>query len=235
MKRVILAWALALLVMPSADAAIAVDSTSSQDGGINVSYSWSHTCTGANLILIVGVAIVDTGAHTVSGVTYNGVALTQKVRTAGANSNATEIWYLVAPATGANTIAVTLTGAPVQNSMAGAISLTGANQAAPEASNGASGGAPNPTMSITTVADNAWVVDAVSDNNAVTLLAGSGQTRFWLINGNNRTGAGSYEGPKTPAGAVTMDYTAGGSAWTMSAVSIAPATATAAARRRIIQ
>jgi len=212
--------------------AIAFDAASSRDGATNISYSWSHTCTGANLILVVGVSIVDSGGGgpaAVTGITYNSVALTLIRRGLGGSSNATEMWRLIAPATGANTIAVTLSQAPVQNSMGGAVSLTGVHQTTPvDASNAATSSAGNASVSVTTVAANAWLVDTMVDNGGDASAADSPQVEAWNLAGNSRRAGGSYRGPVVTPGATTMSWTSASTGnWGITAVSFAPTAAVA--------
>lgn len=73
-------------------------------------WSWSHTCTGASLLLVVRFDLVNTG-QTVNSVSYNGVSLTLKQRDTGAGQYDGSLWYLVAPAAGTHTISATLSGA----------------------------------------------------------------------------------------------------------------------------
>ena len=189
-------------------------------------YSWSHTCTGSNRLLTVGIAGWVAGV-TVTGITYNGVALT-KIRS-DLHSNTlfrSEMWALVNPASGSNTITVTWSGAP-NDSLASAISLTGVDQTTPnDADNGATGGVTtDATATITTVADNAWLVNIVASNTAsATWTVGAGQTQVLNTGTTNWAGA-SYEGPVTPAGATVMNFTVsgGGKNWATSAASFKPA------------
>jgi hypothetical protein len=53
--------------------------------------------------------------------------------------------------------------------------------------------------------------------------AGGGQTNRWEIETGNSSGAGSHEGPKTPAGSVTMSWSTTNGAWAISAMSLKPA------------
>lgn len=78
------------------------------------STSWSHTVgSGANRLLLVWVGTGSSGV-TATGVTYGGVALTllaasDAVSDFGAsNERRVELWYLKAPASGAATVAVSL-------------------------------------------------------------------------------------------------------------------------------
>ena len=209
--------------------AIAFDATSNSDAQAGTTpYSWSHTCTGSDLVLVVGVSIRHSSV-TVSGITYNGVALTQ-IRTDGRTSSTySEIWSLKAPATGANTIVVTLSGAPTR-SVAGAVSLTGVDQTTPnDANNGGTGTGTTASAVVTTVADNAFVVGVVGVRTSAsqTITVGAGETKDWNVpdGGNGLRAGGSHTtSAVTPAGAHTMDWTISASlSWALSAASFKPA------------
>ena len=199
-------------------------------------YSWSHTCTGANRFLVVGVSMLSVAGSSVTGITYNGVALTKIGHVASVSGAVrAELWGLIAPATGSNTITVTLSTA--LDSVGCAVSFTGVHQTSPtEGFNSASAtnvGAADATVDVTTVADNDWVIDCVAtDDTAITV--GAGQTQRWNTTGTLGSGAGSTEGPKSPAGAVTMSWTdvAALATWTISAISIKPAPETLLPRPR---
>lgn len=217
--------------------ALAFDAAASTDGGAVSSLTFSHTCSGNDRIIIVGVAAGDDDGRTVSSVTYAGVNLTQvraqRLQTSGIPDKWVEMWYLVAPATGANNVVVTLSGAVSNWVAAGSISLTGAAQTGqPDASNDAVGTSTTASVSVTTVADNCWVIDVVSyEDLSPTLTVGAGQTERWIQNdASDLQGAGSTEGPKTPAGAVTMSWDGGNDDWAMMAVSVAPAAGEATVR-----
>jgi hypothetical protein len=93
--------------------------------------TWSHTCTGSDLILVVLSAIYS-GTGEVTGVTYNGDALTN-IFDYGSVHNVTA-WYKLGPATGAHNIVATLNAAT--SAWSGrqgfaAFSFTGAHQTSP--------------------------------------------------------------------------------------------------------
>lgn len=203
---------------------IAFDSASnSAYQAASSSYSWSHTCLGNSRYLVVSVAMLSL-AQTVSGITYNSVALTFL----GAQNSVTgaariEMWGLIAPATGSNTIAVTLTGSIA--SEANAVSHVGVNQTSPtEAFNSAQAtnvGAADATVNVTTVADYDVVIDQVAtDDTAITV--GAGQISRNNVTGAGGSGADSTEGPKTPAGSVTMSWTnvAALATWSIGAIAL---------------
>lgn len=155
-----------------ARADIAFDAPSSVDGGANATgntapLTWSHTVTstGTNRILIVGVAMRNAAAQTVAanGVTYNGVVLTQLDAQDVASASRIEMWYLLNPPTGANTVSVTTT-ADVRMA-AGATSYTGVDQTTPfgtqSKNSGSSFGTDVITATVTSDTDE-LVVDAVA-------------------------------------------------------------------------
>lgn len=165
-------------------------------------------------------------AQTVTSITYNSIALTKLgVQASISGAARVELWGLENPTVGSNTIAVTLSGAIA--SAGNASSYTGVHQSSPtEAFNSAQAtnvGAADATVDVTTVADNDWCVDIVAtDDTAITV--GSGQTQTGNVTGVGGSGAMSYEGPKTPAGAVTMSWTAIGAAatWAIGSIALRP-------------
>lgn len=192
------------------------------------SATWNHTCTGSTRYLLVGVSMLSV-AQTVSGITYNGIALTFIGSQSSVSGAArTELWGLIAPATGTNVVSVTLTGAIAWTGNAS--SYTGVHQTSPtESWNSAQAtnvGAADATVNITTVADNAWVVDVIATDDAA-ITVGAGQTQTGNVTGAGGSGAMSYEGPKTPAGAVTMSWTDVGAlaTWVVGGIALRPVAA----------
>jgi len=187
--------------------------------------TWSHTCTGTDRLLVVSVALWQdvAGTGTITAMTYNSVAMTKApsgFATGGAMR--AEMWYLVNPATGANTVSATITGDTDDRKFRSA-SYTGVDQTAGiDASNNATGTG-NITVNVTTVADNSWVQDAVAKFGTAVATIGAGQTSLMNDVTGASLGAASYEGPKTPAGAVTMSWTqASGNDWAQAAMSFKP-------------
>lgn len=198
----------------------------------SASYSWSHTCTGSNRYLRVSVSMLSVGGSSVTGITYNSVALTfLGAVSSGAGAVRVEMWGLAAPATGSNTIAVTLSAA--LDSIAGADSFTYVHQTTSTegfaTATALNGGAADATVNVTTTADLDLVVDAVATSDTA-ITVGSGQTQTWNVTGTLGSGAGSQEGLKTPAGSVTMSWTNVGAAqtWSIAAIALRPITASSA-------
>lgn len=95
--------------------AIAFDT--SVDGGLvasGTSLTWSHTCTGSNLILFVslfGDTITDPLGNIISGVTYNGAAMHEigRKNSGVALDRWCYLFYLSNPSTGAHNIVASAT------------------------------------------------------------------------------------------------------------------------------
>lgn len=124
----------------------------------------------------------------VTAVSYGGQALTRAVERNfddGGVAACASIWYLVNPPTGSNTVSVSFAGSTTDLNV-GAISLYNVAQTAPEAtaSNQATGNPTSITTNITTLTNNAWVVDAAHSGNTGTFTAGPGQTQRFSRDGS---------------------------------------------------
>jgi len=200
---------------------IAFDAASSADTGTGTasSLTWSHTIgsSGTNRVLIVGVSIRNNSSQTVSGVTYSGTSLSMIGQTTNSTNSRVEIWRLIAPATGAHNVVVTLSAAA--RFVGGAASFTGVSQTATLAFGSyfsATGNTTTPTVNVTGVAQAQLVVDTIANANLGTATAapcvGAGQTQRWSDRttngtaGNNTPGAGSTESGPVGGGTVTMSW-----------------------------
>ena len=188
-------------------------------------YNWSHTtyASGNSRYLIVGVSMLSVAGSSVTGITYNSVAMTFLGAVASVSGAVrSELWGLVAPSTGANSIAVTLSTGLV--SAACAITFTGVHQTSPTegfaSATATNVGAADATVNVVTVADNDWVVDQVAtDDTAITV--GAGQTSRNNVTGAGGSGADSTEPDTTPS-TVTMSWTnvAGLATWSIVAIAL---------------
>lgn len=149
--------------------AIAFDAQSASAYSGTTSLTFAHTCTGSDRLLTVGVY---GGADRITGVTYSGVSMTfinKLLMTGAAAGQYIYLYYLLAPASGANNIVVTASAA---TDMYGAgSSYTGVKQTGqPDASatQATASSQLSLTTSLTTVADNCWIVGHAYSNNAVT-------------------------------------------------------------------
>lgn len=192
------------------------------------SASWTHTCTGSDGFLAVNVELLSLN-DTVSGITYDGVSLTLiGAQNVAGGTGRVEQWGLVNPATGANSIGVTMSGFLLW--VATAVSYTGVDQTTPaEAWNGNSGLAPVGGVNsviVTTVEANDWIIAALSTNAAGTYItSGGGFNSRNKVTGSGGTGADEDTGPIASPGANTMTYSnsLSSSSWAMAGYGIRPA------------
>lgn len=201
--------------------AIVFDAVSEGNTGAGTSLTVSHTCTGANRIL--WAAIFTTGNDTITGATYNAVAMTQAVKFTTSSSQTAYLYYLVAPATGANNIVAS--NSTTENLTIVGMSFTGAKQTGvPDATASAGGSGTAASTNLTTVADNSFGVYC-SRFNTGTRSAGTGMT---IAGGSSLPATGGYTtNAKTPAGTQTMSENSSASAiWGIVAASFAPSTST---------
>ena len=181
--------------------AIAFDAASSSNGQNVSSVTWSHTCTGSNRFLFVGVGLDYWTTTGVSTVTYNAVSCTEKWEVQGGSANRINGgWYKTAPATGANNIVVTLDNSP-DDIFVGGMSFTGVDQTTPmdtEASTYENWGS---SVSVdVSSAVNDWVIDNVHVTGNYVITEGAGQTNRW----EQEQVSGQSAGGSTEAGATTV-------------------------------
>lgn len=208
--------------------AIAFDvlSQSADVSGVS-SVSWSHTVTGTDPFLFVGAANID--YVTLSGVTYNGTAMTtawDHQPLAGQNSGST----LAGPATGSNTVAVTWTGTVSSGGRAAAASYSGVHQTVPTGAGVTANGSASPaTRSVSSAAGEMVIDFPLAFGN---IGVGAGQTARmdetgWIA-GSSAAGFSEEAGAAT----VTMSWTISPSDfWATGAIALKPAGAAATTKR----
>lgn len=239
---------LALLLLVPLRAAISFDNATGATSSAGASsLTFAHT-TGASLtdsVIVTGFTYYEPVVNGVSAstVTYAGNGLTKIRRDNNGTAQATsECWVGLAPTSGSNNVVITLNKALTSPAVisAGAITLQGVNQSVTIDAN--TGGTVTGTHTahsnnITTVADNAWVVDVLGYAGVTPGFSADGsQVSRWTqtSGGGAGTAAASTLGPITPAGstAVGWHFNSTGSATVHSLCSLAPsggagATATA--------
>jgi hypothetical protein len=151
------------------------DTVSAAQGQAVSSLSWSHTCSsGSNRGIALAAALRRAGSETVSSATYNSAEATALGSDANGLSYCAARW-LVAPASGANTASIVLTGSTT-GMYAMAMSFTDCEQATPAnvvTANGNSGAALATVTSDTSM----LIADAVARlHTGGSLTPGSGQT-----------------------------------------------------------
>ncbi len=164
-------------------------------GAGQASISWSHTVAASanGLVVGLGAVIANTGNRYATSVTYNGVAMSSLTSLGFNNSFSTsmaELWYLQNPATGANTVSVTLGGTGSRINGFG-VSLIGASGVSAT-------GAPSTMTAMSTAASLAGIAaNGASDYLvAVTAMADGGNSL--TLSGNTlsawtKTGSGAAD------------------------------------------
>jgi len=178
-------------------------------------------CTGADALLVV----VGSASGVPSGVTYNGVSMTELWNSGDSGVAACACYMLLAPTTGSNTVSVDFTG--LTDSAILSIVLSGVEQSSIGASHrtvssGAGGGSGQPTRTATTVSGD-FVFAAVT-NNAATV--NTGQTL--IVRAQNVFGNGFSVGAESDTATgvstvMTFSAAAGGTFWYEGAVAIVAA------------
>ena len=154
-------------------AAVGFDASTKSEG--TGSRTFNHTITGTNVGLVVFVGTGKGSCLTVTGVTYNAVALSFVREDQNGTNACTEVWQLAAPATGTNEVVVTITGNP-DPVMAVAMSFTGTNQTTLVSNhNGATGATSVATVDVTS-ATGRFVADMYAEVEGPDSVVGAGQT-----------------------------------------------------------
>ena len=185
---------------------------------ISGTLTWTHiTTNAANRAMLVGASFGNPGA--VSAITYGGFSLT-KVKAITNSVVSSEVWLLVNPPSGTNTIAITTIGSPSTFS-AGAVTFSGVDQTTPlSATNTAFGNSSSSSLIISS-ATNQIVFDNMACDQQPPNGPGAGQTRRWAL-GASEGGGGST---KPGTNSVTMTWTFQNGPWVDIAVSVKPAAA----------
>jgi uncharacterized repeat protein (TIGR01451 family) len=200
-------------------ATVSLDTSTGREADTqNLAFSYTTTTTGTNTFMLVGVSTKD---KSVSSITYNGVPLTLVgFDTSVDNKARIEIWGLVAPAGGANNLAISMSA---KAKMAvGVATFTGVDQVNPLGTLVTADGKSNTASIVVSSAPGELVFDAVTFENDKTLTVGPGQTQLWNEKRGEIRGGGSTE---PGAASVTMSWTYQESnrEWVIGAVPIKPA------------
>jgi hypothetical protein len=196
----------------------------STDTTIGSGFTISHTTSGSNRLMLVGVSMTKEtgGVPSVTTLTYNGVSLTLVgTQSTSDNKGRIEIWQLIAPATGTHDVVGNLSGAP-DGATIGVMTFTGVNQSTPLGpfvSDLADSGSASVTVS--SGADE-LVFDtlAVEGSTNKDLIPDASQTERWdLFQAPAANGGASTE---PGAASVVMSWSFPTDKWAIGGVSIKP-------------
>lgn len=163
--------------------AIAFDASATGVTGSGTSLTFSHTCTGSNLIL---VCYADHGSGVnITGVTYNGTSMTAVDTVLSGDGEKMDSFYLIAPSTGANNVVISAASATLIIGASG--SYTGAKQSGQpdtHTTDSATGTDDQVDCTVTVVADNSWGTMGVRGTGAGTSSAGANTFQRAANSGN---------------------------------------------------
>ena len=200
--------------------AIAFDAAVAQQDNSTSTQTISHTCTGSNLLLLVGF-ITNNTTDIITGVTYASVAMTrQQEQASNDNGFRNYVYSLLGPATGTNDVVVSASSASLL--WTSVISYSGVSQTGfPDAKVSGTGEDTNWSRSHTTVADNSWVYAHLRGGAAITFSSPDTERAD-----AGQGSAGDSNAAVTPAGAYTINGTIGDATNNIIiSLSFAPATA----------
>jgi hypothetical protein len=154
---------------------------------------------GSNRLLLVAIAGDNAGGFDdITGVTYAGASMTLVAKETGGTARNAYLYSLLNPASGANNVVINASHA--HYILAGAADYTGFTQSGqPDAFSVSFGGSTTETATLTTVADNCWVMTMGTGLNTVPNVSNDGVTRC-LDNSFQTWVFGDSNGPVHPAG-----------------------------------
>lgn len=212
--------------------ALAFDAVSNAHGNGTGPFTFAHSCSGSDRLLLVLIAhyYLD---DVVSGVTYNGDALTAVPN--GEDNNGQfniTLYYMVAPDTGSNTVSVSTTGSVYDIGMI-AMSFTGADQSTPLGTAvTATGSSTTPSVNISS-ASGEIVVDGLIIVHSGTLTVGADQTQ--RVNTNTANAFIKYaSSTESGVSSTTMSWSNSTSQdWAIAGVAVKPVAAAPSGVRQL--
>ena len=188
----------------------AITSTSGSHGSGTSDETLSVTiASNSNRILVVGVTQQGDASQVINSVKLGAVAFTKAVSVAPDGFQlGTEIWYLVAPATGSGTVNVNMTGTSVFFTI-GSYSFFNGSQSTPvgvTSTNGNDPGTGFPSIDITPTTTGSWILDTHSLLSAAAPVAS--QTQGWNLEPTSTVfGVSQRDESPTISSANTLNWT----------------------------
>jgi hypothetical protein len=207
---------------PSGSPAVQMSGNTNWTSGTLSICTNSITCAGSDRLLVVVYSIGDSDLanSVVTSMTLGGTSLTKAW---GTNDTAStwvrnELWYLVAPPTGAQNLIVSYFNTGIDQGFIGWVNLTNVNQSTPLGTVvTASGSSTTPSVSVSSATGDLVISSVASDSDA-NITASTGA----IVQVVNVLGGDTCHGIATNAGAasVTMSWSTQNQLWTIGGVSI---------------
>lgn len=203
----------------SGSTAIAYDTSTACTASGGSTQTTSHTVTGTNPVLFVG--IVGNQGDAPTAVSYAGIPMTLINSTTSSGNWILYLYYLRGPATGSNSVSITMSGS--HGDFALAVSYTGASQITQP--NASSVGGPTTTtsysQSVTTTVNNCWTMMMGYYSGSLNPASGTA-TVVRLTTGSTMFICDSAT-PQVIAGSNTLNVTSSSQTFTGVMASITPA------------
>ena len=201
---------------------IRIDTTATASSSCTGNLTWSHTVSGNDRYLVVGVSTSSTAGVSPTSVTYGGTALTlQQSDNAGSNR---VFWYgLLAPALGTANVVVALPVTAACGVVGGSMSFTGVNQATPIGNSTTTTGTNTTATASVTLTQGDRAVGVLAATNAATATPVAPATLRYSVLQSPVIGAAETvdnrtNGNTTPAVAFTLPGTT--TLWSLSVVAL---------------
>lgn len=202
---------------------IAFGSANNAEGQIITNLSFTLNPSGDNRLLVVGISYYD-ATGTAGTVSFAGANLTRHIRQAGGGESS-ELWYLVAPATGLGTVTINFS-ASMTDVVAGGHYWTGVDQSTPlDTGTSSSGANTDPSLTVASAADDVVVDNLYHFDTTFMELpdVGALQTQRWSRIGLDDAGGASSSEPGAASVTMSWTFSINPDSWRQVAMSINPA------------
>lgn len=190
--------------------AIAFDASSSLQWTSGSPQTFSHTCTGADRYIFIGVMDDRDGVVNDGDVSYNSVNVPLLVTVSDGGRPTMRVFGVKAPSTGSNTVSVTVDTDPKNQMNAMVASYTGVDQTTPLGASmfTATGGATPATVDATSTTSGSWVVDFMTQEDpSADPTAGASQTARIAQGATGDEMEAGVSDEVSSGGTVTMSWT----------------------------
>lgn len=197
------------------DPTVSFDASSTRSGTTSSPATWSHTTSGSDRLLVL--AVNNWAGRENLSATYNSVSMTEACTAADSNNDNITLFYLVNPASGANTASISVGSG--RDIAAAANSYTSVDQATPVGTcNTATGNSTGPSVTVTSSGDTQLIVDGLTFYITGGCSVGAGQTARATYVGFNSWDdvCTSEEDGASPN--VVMSYTTGNVSWAIAGI-----------------
>lgn len=207
-----------------AEAAITLTASSSVHSSFSNSVTWALDCTGATNSGVL-VFISNRNLVNITGVTYNGDALTEEVQSLNSGVDAHEMWSRPASDIGNYNVVISNSGFELHSAYAVCLSGTDQSDIVEATTSVTPSYSGSFTGSVTSLTDGAWIMSGINTQNTRTLTPDGGETE--LFDEDNPDGSLGQTGvsyiEKATAGSETLGWTlSSGDNYTMILAAVKP-------------